>query len=68
MLATESSWSSSIRIRPPTSSPSDHGSHHLWALLAAHPGTALVTGDRALLENQSTWATVIASADFVQNL
>ncbi len=52
----------------PPSLPPDRGDRHLWALLAAHPGTALVTGDRALLENPPNWAKVIAPADFVQNL
>ncbi len=52
----------------PPSLPPDRGDRHLWALLAAHPGTVLVTGDRALLENPPNWANVIAPADFVQTL
>lgn len=52
----------------PPSLPPDRGDRHLWALLAAHPGTTLVTGDRALLENPPSWASVITPADFVRNL
>jgi putative PIN family toxin of toxin-antitoxin system len=49
----------------PPSLPPDRGDRHLWALLAAHPGTTLITGDRALLEHPPDWAKVVAPGDFV---
>jgi putative PIN family toxin of toxin-antitoxin system len=35
----------------PSSPAPDRGDDHLWALLSAHPGSILLTGDRALLDN-----------------
>ena len=55
-------------VREPVDPPSllpDRGDRHLWALLAAHPGTTLITGDRALLEHPPDWAKVVAPGDFV---
>ena len=43
----------------------DPGDAHLWALLASHPQSQLVTGDRLLLENPPTGISVISPRDFV---
>ncbi|MGE0278599.1 MAG: putative toxin-antitoxin system toxin component, PIN family [Gammaproteobacteria bacterium] len=37
----------------------DPGDHHLWALLDAHPGSVLITGDRRLVENPPAHRAVI---------
>jgi uncharacterized protein len=38
----------------------DRGDDHLWALLAAHPGSTLVTGDTLLLENPPAGVSAIS--------
>lgn len=38
----------------------DPGDDHLWALLAAYPGSILVTGDQLLLENPPALSSVIS--------
>ena len=38
----------------------DSGDDHLWALLASHPQGQLVTGDRLLLNNPPSGASVIS--------
>ena len=43
----------------------DAGDNHLWALLASHPQALLVTGDRLLLENPPSRASVISPRRFV---
>ena len=43
----------------------DPGDAHLWALLASHPQSQLVTGDRLLLENPPSDFSVISPRDFV---
>ncbi len=43
----------------------DTGDQHLWALLASHPQACLVTGDRLLLENPPSSASVISPRYFV---
>jgi hypothetical protein len=37
----------------------------VWALLAAHKGSMLVTGDRLLLDNPPDFASVISPRSFV---
>ena len=49
----------------PPSYPPDHGDLHLWALLAARPGTVLVTGDQALVDNPPDWASVVTPRTFL---
>lgn len=39
----------------------DPGDNHLWALLAAEPGSVLVTGDELLLEQPPKRAAVISA-------
>lgn len=41
------------------------GDNHLWALLAAHKGSMLVTGDPLLLDNPPDFASVISPRSFV---
>lgn len=41
------------------------GDDHLWALLSAHKGSILVTGDRLLLDNPPDFASVISPRSFV---
>ena len=43
----------------------DRGDDHLWALLATWPQAVLVTGDRLLLDNPPTGASVVSSRKFV---
>jgi putative PIN family toxin of toxin-antitoxin system len=43
----------------------DRGDDHLWALLAAHSGSVLVTGDRLLLENPPAGRSVISPNTWV---
>ena len=43
----------------------DPGDDHLWALLAGHPQAQLVTGDRLLLENPPSGASVTSPRHFV---
>lgn len=40
----------------------DPGDNHLWSLLAYQPETILVTGDKLLLANPPTFATVLEPA------
>ena len=42
----------------------DAGDSHLWALLGGHPEGLLVTGDRLLLENPPSEASVISPRRF----
>lgn len=44
----------------------DSGDNHLWALLASHPGSLLVTGGRRLLENPPRRGVVVTPRDVVQ--
>lgn len=53
---------------PALSSPPDPGDAHLWALLAAVPGSVLVTGDAALLDSPPDGASVISPAALVGQL
>ena len=41
------------------------GDAHLWALLASHPQAQLVTGDRLLIENPPSGASVTSPRHFV---
>lgn len=43
----------------------DPGDAHLWRLLRSHPAAVLVTGDRALVRNPPTWATVLTPRQWV---
>lgn len=43
----------------------DPGDNHLWNLLAAHPGSILVTGDKLLLDNPPSFAKVVTPRAFV---
>ena len=54
-LAANAMW------REPGGGPSapDPGDDHLWALLHAHAGSTLITGDRALLEAPIATGSVI---------
>ena len=42
----------------------DAGDNHLWALLTAHPQAQLVTGDRLLLDNPPSGASVVSPRHF----
>ena len=46
----------------------DPGDAHLWALLASHPQSQLVTGDPLLLENPPSDFSVISPRDFVDTM
>jgi predicted nucleic acid-binding protein len=43
----------------------DPGDAHLWALLASHADSVLVTGDKLLLENSPDKSSVISARLFV---
>lgn len=43
------------------------GDNHLWNLLAAHPGSTLVTGDKLLLDNPPAFADVVTPRSFVNS-
>ena len=45
----------------------DPGDSHLWALLASHSGSVLVTGDRLLLENPPDEHSVISARGLVDS-
>jgi putative PIN family toxin of toxin-antitoxin system len=55
--------------REPTMSSTapDRGDDHLWALLAAHSGSNLITGDRLLLENPPDGSSVISPRLWIDN-
>jgi len=54
---------------PPAADPApDRGDDHLWALLAAHPHSVLVTGDVLLLEHPPDRASVISPRVCVKRL
>ena len=46
----------------------DRGDDHLWALLRAHPGSTLITGDRLLLEQPPEGASVITPRSWLDLL
>ncbi len=50
----------------PTSPAPDRNDDHLWALLAAHPGSLLVTGDKLLQERPPVFRSVISPATCVE--
>jgi putative PIN family toxin of toxin-antitoxin system len=55
-----------LRNPPPAAMPApDPGDSHVWALLAAYPGTLLVTGDQALLESPLQRGSVLSPRDFL---
>ena len=47
---------SATRVEPAP----DRGDDHLWQLLVASPGAVLVTGDRRLVEQPPTFASVVS--------
>ena len=51
--------------RPVPNRTPDEGDDHLWALLALQPGTVLVTGDQALIDNPPDSAAVLSPRGFV---
>ena len=57
-------WRESADV-PPAPDPGDT---HLWALLAAHKGAILVTGDHKLLANPPDFASVLAPRSFLNLL
>ena len=46
----------------------DRSDDHLWRLLAAAPGSILVTGDRALLANPPDFAAVQSPRTFIDSI
>lgn len=56
-------------MREPASSHAapDPGDNHLWNLLATHPGSTLVTGDKLLLNNPPSFANVVTPRSFVDS-
>jgi uncharacterized protein len=53
---------------PPSGHPApDQGDDHLWALLNAHAGSILITGDRLLLENPPAGNPVISPGSWLDN-
>ena len=50
----------------PASPAPDRNDDHLWALLAAHPGSLLVTGDKLLQERPPVLRSVISPAPCVK--
>ncbi len=44
----------------------DRGDNHLWSLLHANPGSALITGDRLLIAHPPATASVLSPAVFVE--
>ena len=57
-------WRESADVLPAP----DPGDTHLWALLAAHKGAILVTGDHKLLANPPDFASVLAPRSFLNLL
>ena len=51
--------------RPVPNRAPDEGDDHLWALLALQPGTVLVTGDQALIDNPPDSVAVFSPRGFV---
>lgn len=53
---------------PPAASPApDPGDNHLWALLAAYPGSSLITGDKLLLEQPPAGSSVILPDSYIHS-
>jgi len=46
----------------------DRGDDHLWALLAAYPGSILITGDRLLLDHPPERSSAIAPRTYIDHL
>jgi predicted nucleic acid-binding protein len=56
-------------VREPLSSEEtapEPGDQHVWDLLAASPGAVLVTGDKRLLENPPSDASVLDPGEFLE--
>lgn len=49
----------------PASPAPDPGDDHLWALLGAYAGSALITGDRALLDHPPSGCSVMSAGSCV---
>ena len=63
-IAANGLWRESAEVQPAP----DPGDTHLWALLAAHKGAILVTGDHRLLANPPDFASVLAPRSFLNFL
>ncbi|GAB6042007.1 PIN domain-containing protein [Endothiovibrio diazotrophicus] len=61
-IVTQAVWREP-RGGPPAPDPGDD---HLWALLELHPGSVLVTGDRALLEQPPEGRSVLTPRGFLE--
>jgi putative PIN family toxin of toxin-antitoxin system len=61
-LAANAIW----REPPPSAPAPDRGDDHLWALLAAHENSILVSGDRLLQEKPPAASQVISPAAWVE--
>lgn len=44
----------------------DPNDNHLWRLLLAVPGSILITGDRALLQNPPEYASILSPRDYIE--
>ena len=55
-----------VEPRPAEASPPDIDDQHLWDLLAARPGTVLVTGDAELLEDPPGGVPALSPRGFVE--
>jgi len=48
-----------------TAQAPDPGDNHLWALLAAYPGSTLITGDKLLIEQPPSASSVISPGSYI---
>ena len=54
------------RAPVPASKAPDAGDQHLWSLLASFPEAQLITGDKLLLDNPPSGASVVSPREFVE--
>jgi putative PIN family toxin of toxin-antitoxin system len=67
VLLTELVSNAIWREPEPAGLAPDPGDNHLWALLASHPGSVLITGDRLLIEHPPEKASVISPRTYVEH-
>ena len=65
-LLTELTANAIWREAAPSEPAPDRGDDHLWALLAAHSASVLITGDQLLLNNPPPSSSVISPATWLR--
>jgi putative PIN family toxin of toxin-antitoxin system len=63
-LTANAIWREPTPVRPAP----DRGDDHLWALLDAHAGSILITGDRLLLDEPLVGNSVISPRTWLDNV